>query len=180
MNQATFIPDCASNDSFITAPNNFDPPMLPRRFLLFVASAVVLLGLLARPATAQMSNIDTVEGPSAGEKTTLTITPHSLTDNVSARALGVKAPNSVRFALTLIGVSRTDSLRLTLDGETLPIKQISRPAEGEVGPTRVYLSQKTFLTVAERNGVRLHIGTQTAQIPNQMRKEMQAIFGRVV
>jgi len=148
--------------------------------LLFVPGYVVLLGLLARPATAQMSNLDTVEGPSAGEKTTLTVTPHSLTDDVSARALGVKSPTDVRFALALIGISREDSLRLTLDDETLPIEEISRPAEGEVGPTRVYLSQKTFLTLAERNGVRLHIGTQTAQLPDRMRKEMQAIFGQVM
>ncbi len=145
-------------------------------FLLVGCCAV----LLAPAAAAQYSNLDTVEGPSAGEETTLTISPHSLTEDVSARAIGVKSPNDTRFALTLIGVTPKDSIGLTLDGETLPIEEISRPAEDEIGPTRVYLSQKTFLMLADRTGVRLHIGGKTTQIPDQMRKEMQKIFETIV
>ena len=154
--------------------------MLVRRSSLLVAGCFVLLAGLAGPAAAQMPNLDTVEGPSAGEHTTLMISPYAITDDVSARALGVRSPNGTRFALTLIGIARTDSIRLSLAGETLPIEDITRPAEGEVGPTQVYLSQKTFLTLADRSGARIQIGNQTARIPLQMRKEMQKIFERVV
>jgi hypothetical protein len=128
---------------------------------------------------AQHPNLDTVEGPSAGEETTLMISPHSLSEDVSARALGVKSPNSTRFALTLIGITRADSIGLTLGDEALPIEEISRPAEDEVGPTRVYLSQKTFLTLAETSGVRLHVGDKTMQLPSPMREEMRKIFETV-
>ena len=95
-------------------------------------------------------------------------------------------PMSVRaqrvpFGLfTLIGISPADSIELILEEETLPIKDISRPEEGEVGPTRVYLSQQTFLTVADRGDVRLRIGDATTQLPDQMRTEMQQIFEEVV
>lgn len=131
-------------------------------------------------AAAQYSNLDTVEGPSAGEETTLMISPYSLTEDVSARALGVKSLNDTRFVLTLIGVTRADSIRLTLGGEALPIEEISRPEEDEVGPTQVYLSQQTFLTLADRSGVRLHVGDTTTRLPDQMRKEMRKIFETVV
>jgi hypothetical protein len=136
--------------------------------------------LLAPTATAQYSNLDTIEGPNAGEETTLMISPHSLTEDVSARALGVKGPNDTRFVLTLIGVTRANSIGLTLGGEALPIEEISRPAEDEVGPTQVYLSQQTFLTLADRSGARLHIGDTKTRLPEQMRKEMQKIFETVV
>jgi hypothetical protein len=154
--------------------------MLPRPRSVLLAAGATLLGLLARPAAAQTSNLDTVEGPGAGEHTTLMVSPRSLTDDVSARALGVRSPDDVRFALTLIGIARSDSIRLTLNGKTLPVGDISRPAEGEVGPTQVYLSQETFLTLADRSGARLHIGDQAARLPDQMRTEMRKIFEEVV
>lgn len=136
--------------------------------------------LIAPVAMAQSSNLDTVEGPGVGEKTTLTITPHPLTEEVSARALAVSSPNGPRWALTLIGVTRADSIGLTLGGEALPVEEVSQPAEDEVGPTRIYLSQKTFLTVAETGGIRLHIGDTTTALPDQMREEMRQIFEEVV
>lgn len=146
--------------------------------------ALLLVGcvgaLFAPSAAAQFSNLDTVEGPSSGETTTLMIAPHSLTENVSGRAIGIKSPNDTRFALTLIGITSADSIGLTLDDEALPIEEVSRPAEGEIGPTRVYVSQQTFLTLAERTGVRLHIGDTSTQFPDQMRKEMRKIFEDVV
>ena len=151
--------------------------MLRRASFLLIAGCCA--ALLAPTAVAQYSNLDTVEGPSAGEETTLMISPYSVTEDVSARALGVKSPGSNRFAITLIGVTRTDSIGLTLDGEALPIEEITRPAEDEVGPTRIYLSQKTFLTLAERRGARLHIGETKARLPDQMRKEMMKIFETV-
>ncbi len=146
------------------------------RSLLLVGCCTALI---APVAMAQSSNLDTVEGPGVGEKTTLTITPHSLTEEVSARALGVSSPNGTRWALTLIGVTPADSIGLTLGGEALPIREINRPTEGEVGPTRVYLSKKTFLTIAETGGVRLHVGDTTIPLSNQMREEMRQIFEEV-
>lgn len=147
------------------------------RLLLFVLVGGV--ALFPSTATAQSSNVETVKGPSSGENTTLTVTPHALNDDVSARALGVSGPAGTRWALTLIGTSRADSIRLTLGDEALPIEDISRPAEDEVGPTRVYLSRKTFLTIAETDGVRLHVGDTALTLPPQMREEMQQIFEEV-
>lgn len=154
--------------------------MLNRLRVLLVAGFCGVVLTFVPSAAAQPSNLDTVEGPNPGEETTLTITPHRLTDDVSARALGIDSPTDTRWALTLIGVTRTDSIGLTLGGEALPIEDVSRPDEGEVGPTRVFLSQKTFLTIAETAEVRLHIGDTTTQLPDQMREDMRQIFEEVV
>ena len=153
--------------------------MLSRLFSLLLVGCWT--ALFAVPsATAQSSNIETVEGPGTGEETTLTVTPHTLTEEVSARAIVVESPGGIRWALTLIGVTPADSIGLSLGGETLPIEDLGRPEEGEVGPTRVYLSQQTFLTVADRSDVRLRIGDATTQLPDQMRTEMRQIFEKVV
>jgi len=151
--------------------------MLHRVLSLLIAGGIVLF---APTVAAQSSNIETVEGSSPGEKMTLTITPHVLNDDVSARAVGIERPTGTRWALTLIGIARTDSIRLTLGDEPLPIEDISRPGEEEVGPTRVYLSKKTFLTAADQDGVRLHVSDATMSLPAQMRTEMQQIFEDVV
>ena len=160
-------------------PEQFPDQTMLRRVLPFLLAGCCA-ALLAPAAMAQYSNLDTVEGPSAGEETTLMVAPHPLTEDVSGRALGVESPNDTRFALTLIGVPPKDSIDLTLAGEALPIEEISRPAENEIGPTRVYLSQKAFLMLADRSEVRLHIGGKTTSLPNQMRKEMRKIFETVV
>lgn len=152
--------------------------MLHRLLIVLIVGCVA--PLLAAPVAAQESNIDTIEGPGTGESTTLTVTPHELTDDVSARAIGIERPNGLRLALTLIGTTSADSIGLTLGDEPLPIEDISRPDDDEVGPTRVYLSQETFLTIANTPEVRLHIGDATANIPDQMRKEMRTIFDKVV
>jgi hypothetical protein len=151
--------------------------MLYRVLSLLIAGGAVLL---VPTAAAQSSNIETVKGSNPGEEMTLTITPHVLNDDVSARAVGIKSPTSTRWALTLIGIARADSVRLMLGNEALPIEDISRPGEDEVGPTRVYLSRKTFLTVADQDGARLRVGDATMSLPVQMRKEMRQIFDAVV
>lgn len=152
--------------------------MLQRLFTVLIAGCFA--ASFAVPVAAQSSNIDTVEGPGEGERSTLTITPHVLTDDVSARAVAIQSPNSTRWALTLIGIARTDSLSLTLENEPLPIEDISRPEEGEVGPTRVYLSEDTFLTIAESPEVRLGVGNAKTTLPEQMRTDMQLIFDDVL
>lgn len=135
--------------------------------------------VLVPTARGQASNLDTVEGPNPGERTTLTMTPHALSEEISARALGVQSPNRTRWALTLIGVTSADSIALTLGDEPLPINDISRPEKGEVGPTRLYLSKETFLTIAETLEVRLQVGDQSIAIPEKMRSEMKKIFDKV-
>ncbi|WP_103029282.1 hypothetical protein [Salinibacter altiplanensis] len=151
--------------------------MRHRLLTLLVAGGVALF---APTAAAQSSNIETIEGSNPGEEMTLTITPHVLNDDVSARAVGIDSPGGTRWALTLIGIRRADSVGLSLGDETLPIEDISRPGENEVGPTRVYLSQKTFLTAAEQDGVHLHVGDATLSLPASMRTDMQRIFDAVL
>jgi len=148
--------------------------------LIVVLAVGVLTALSGPPVAAQDSNIDTIEGPGSGERTTLTVTPHMLTDDVSGRAVAIERPGGLRWALTLIGTTAADSIGLTLGDEPLPIQDISRPDEDEVGPTRVYLSQEAFLTIADSPSVRLHVGNATAALPDQMRTEMRAIFDKVV
>lgn len=150
------------------------------RVLSLVIAGVATLFSLQASASAQSSNIETVAGPNTGEQTTLTISPHALTDDVSARALGVSGPNDSRWALTLIGVTPADSLGLRLSGQSLPIEEVTRPDEGEVGPTRLYISGETFLTIAETEGVELLIGDTRTGFPDQMRTEMQQIYKKVL
>ncbi|MFB6230305.1 MAG: hypothetical protein ABEL04_04040 [Salinibacter sp.] len=149
--------------------------MLRRLLLVLLA-----LLLVSPPAAAQEANVKTIEGPGASEKTTLMASPRPLTEEISARAVGVKAPNGTRWALTLIGIGSADSLKLTMGDQTLPIEDIRRPDKGEVGPTRLYVSQKTFLTIAETSTVQLRVDSVKTGFPEQMRKEMQLIFERVV
>ncbi len=151
--------------------------MIQRLLVLLVAGTVALL---VPTAAAQSSNIETIEGSSPGEKMTLTVTPHVLNDDVSARAVGIESPTGTRWAFTLIGIRQADSVGLSLGGEALPIEDISRPGEDEVGPTRVYVSQKTFFTVAEQDGARLHVGDATVSLPAPMRADMQQIFDAVL
>ena len=107
-------------------PEQFpDQTMLRRVLPLLLAECCA--ALLAPAAMAQYSNLDTVEGPSAGEETTLMVAPHSLTEDVSGRALGVESPNDTRFALTLIGVPPKDSIDLTLAGEASPSRRSAGP-----------------------------------------------------
>lgn len=144
-------------------------------------SPLIVLGvalLLSSPAAAQ-SNLDTIEGPNSGEETTLTMTPYEVSDDISVRAMGIEGPNYTRWGLTLIGAAASDSVSLVLDDEELPIEDIDRPEEGEVGPVTVFVSQETFLTLAEREGVEMRVGDATMRFPEDLRRDMQLIFDRV-
>ncbi|MFB6247153.1 MAG: hypothetical protein ABEL97_01120 [Salinibacter sp.] len=146
-----------------------------RRFAL-----LTLLGLLMPLlAPAQSENIETVEG-ARGQKMTLTARPHSLAEGLSARAMGVvTAMDSTRWALSLIGAAPDAEVSIRYGGETLPVKSVNPPADGGAGPVTVYVSQQTFLTMAETGSVTLTIGDVTTSLPEQLRREMQQIFERV-
>lgn len=152
--------------------------MVNRRIFPFLIVGI-FLALGPVPAAAQVPNIDTVEGPSSGEKTTLMQAPRSVAEGLSVRAWGVRSPDSTRWALTLIGASPDDSVALTFNGDQLPVLKVSGPEDGEVGPVQVYISQEAFLTIANNSGVRLRVGDTTATFPPVMRKEMQMIFDQV-
>lgn len=143
--------------------------------LLFASAFFFLLG--TGSAVAQWENLETVEGP-YGEETTLTKTPHSLADGLSARALGIASSDTTRWAISLIGAAPDDEISLTHGGEALSILAVNRPTEG-VGPTKVFVSQETFLTMAESAAVTLRVGDRTLSLPAQLRREMKKIFGKV-
>lgn len=142
---------------------------------LFLAS-LFLLVLHAAPASAQWSNIETVEGP-RGEEMTLTETPHVLNEDVSARALSIVRSNTTQWALGLIGTAPEDTISITYGDESLPIERIERPSDG-IGPTRVFVSPETFLTIAEAETATLRIGDATVTLPEDFRREMKRIFER--
>jgi len=125
-----------------------------------------------------MSNVDTVEGP-RGDETTLTAQPHSVADGLSVRAMGIAAPDTTRWALSLIGAAPDDEIALRYGTESLPLLSVQRPDDG-VGPTRVYVSQQAFLTMAEASTVTLRVGARSASLPASLRREMKAIFERTV
>jgi hypothetical protein len=146
-----------------------------RRFVL-----ISLLGLgVPLLAQGQSENIKTVEG-ARGQKMTLTAQPHSLAEGLSVRAVGVETTmDSTRWALSLIGAAPDADVSIGYGGETLPVESVNPPADGGVGPVRVYISQQAFLTMAETGGVTLTIGDVTASLPEQLRREMRQIFERV-
>ncbi len=150
---------------------------MPVRFSagLLLVSLFLLVSHTA-PASAQWSNIETVEG-SRGEEMTLTETPHVLNEDVSARALSIARPDTTQWALGLIGTAPEDTISLEYGDESLPIERIERPSDG-IGPTRVFVSAETFLTIAETEAVTLRIGDATLDFPEDFRREMKRIFER--
>jgi hypothetical protein len=87
--------------------------------------------------------------------------------------------DSTRWALSLIGAEPGEEVSIHYGDESLPVRDVRPPADGGVGPIKVYVSQETFLTMAETGGVRLRVGGTTATLPEQMRREMRVIFERV-
>jgi hypothetical protein len=143
-----------------------------------LALLLAVLGLLVTvPVQAQSGNITTVEG-ARGEKMTITAQPHSVAEGLSVRAMGIAAPDTTRWALSLIGADPEADISLSYGGESLPIENVSRPEDG-VGPTEVYVSQETFLTMAETGTVTLTVGGTTRSLPEQLRREMKKIFEQV-
>jgi hypothetical protein len=149
--------------------------MLVRLFGTVLGSVLLLLGGAA-PAAAQWENIETVEG-AYGERITLTEQPHGLAQGLSARALGIAARDTTEWALGLIGAAAEDEISVVYGDETLPILEVQRPSDG-IGPTRVYVSRETFLTMAETEAVRLRVGEKEGALPAQLRREMKEIFRR--
>ena len=138
-----------------------------------------LLGLFAVPVAAQQSeNVTTIEGAS-GEKMTLTAQPFSVADGLSVRAMGIEAEDTTtRWVLSLIGAAPEDDISLTYGDESLRILEVNRPDDG-VGPTKVYVSQEDFLTMAEIGTVTLTVGDVSTRLPEQLRREMRLIFNKV-
>jgi hypothetical protein len=150
--------------------------MLVRLLGLLLGSVLfTLIGTV--PAAAQWENIDTVEG-AYGEEITLTEQPHGVADGVSVRALGIAAPDTTKWALSFIGAAPEDTISVTYGGEPLSILQIQRPDDG-IGPTKVYVSEEAFLTMAETETVTLRVGDARVSLPAQLRREMTEIFKRV-
>lgn len=141
---------------------------------------VLLLGtvglLAAAPTYGQSSNVKTVEGP-RGEKMSVTAQPHQVADGLSVRAMGIADPDTTRWALSLIGSSPEDDIGIRYGDEVLPILSVDRPEDG-VGPTKVFISQESFLTIANSSSVTLIVGDETTSLPEQLRIEMQKIFDR--
>lgn len=142
--------------------------------VLLIGSLFALSALT--PAYGQSGNVTTVEGPQ-GEQMTVTAEPHQVADRLSIRALGISDPDTTRWALSIIGASLDDEISLSYGDETLPITRIERPDDG-VGPTRVFVSQESFLTMAGTDSVTLTVGPVTTSLPDQLRSEMKKIFER--
>lgn len=151
--------------------------MLDRRLLAALFGSFLLLVSGAAPAAAQWENIETVEG-AYGEEITLTRQPHSVADGLSARALGIAASDTTKWALGLIGVGPDEEIAVMYGGDALRILDVQRPDDG-IGPTRVYVSEEAFLTMAETETVTLRVGDVEASLPVQLRREMREIFKRV-
>ncbi len=138
--------------------------------------AVLLLAFGVGSAAAQWENIEMVEG-SYGKDVTLTQRPHGVAEGLSARALSIARSDTTQWAISIIGASPEDTISISYGDEPLPIRDIQAPSDG-VGPTKVFVSKETFLTMAETQSVTLRVGDVTTAFPEQLRQEMREIFRR--
>jgi hypothetical protein len=144
--------------------------------LILVVGLFAVLG--STPVLAQSQNVTTVEGAD-GERMTLTAQPHRVADGLSARAMGIEAEDTTtRWVISLIGAAPEDSISLTYGDQSLRILEVNRPDDG-VGPTKVYVTQEAFLTMAETETVTLTVGDVSGALPEQLRREMRFIFNEV-
>ncbi|PQJ36379.1 hypothetical protein BSZ35_08360 [Salinibacter sp. 10B] len=149
-------------------------PLLRLRLFFLIG----VFGLCALPAAAQSENVTTVEGAD-GEQMTLTAQPHSVADGLSVRAMGIEATDTAtRWVLSLIGADPEDEISLTYGDQSLRILEVNRPDDG-VGPTKVYVTQEDFLTMAETGTVTLTVGDVSTTLPEQLRREMRMIFDKI-
>ena len=151
--------------------------MISRRVFGLLAGGLLVFLVGAPSAVAQWENIETVEG-AYGEQITLTRQPHGIADGLSARALGIASRDTTQWALSLIGAVSEDEIVVTYGDEQLPILDVQRPSDG-IGPTKVFVSKSSFLTMAESTTVTLKVGDVEASLPAPLRREMKEIFRRV-
>lgn len=147
------------------------------RFLGTLLASLAFLLSGPSSAVAQWENIETVEG-AYGEKITLLRQPHRVADGLSARALGIAGTDTTKWALSLIGAHSDDEIALTYGGDSLAILDVQRPDDG-IGPTKVFVSESAFLTMAESETVTLSVGDVNASLPASLRREMKEVFRRV-
>lgn len=146
------------------------------RALGLLLGGALLLTVGVVPAAAQWENIETVEA-SYGKTVTLIQRPHGVAEGLSARALSIARSDTTQWAISLIGASPKDTISITYGDEPLPVRDIQFPSDG-VGPTKIFVSKETFLTMAETKTVTLRVGDVSATLPDQLRREMKEIFRR--
>lgn len=145
-----------------------------------LASLLLLVGAFVGTANAQRARISTVEGPGVGEKTTLSTFPHAAGNGISLRAVGVQAPDTTRWSLTIIGVREsTANVRITADGELLRTVEVTNP-NPQTGPHQVSLTKEEFLTLTNAGTAQITINGTTVSLPEALRADMEAIFKKVV
>lgn len=148
-----------------------------RRLALALAALLLAVGGPG-PAAAQVANIETVSGPGPAEKTTLSQIPRRVTDEVSIRAVGVSAPDSTRWAFSVIGGDEVESFGFRAAGHTMEPTRVDRP-EG-LGPISVYVTKEDFLTLSRTDGAVVLIDGTPAELPDGLQADMKAVFKEVV
>ena len=153
-----------------------------RRFAslsLALATAALLLAVGGpESAAAQVANIETVSGPGSGEQTTLSQVPRRVTDEVSIRAVGVSAPDSTRWAFSIIGGDAVEAFAFRAAGETMKPTRVDRP-EG-LGPISVYVTKEDFLTLSRTDGAVVLLDGTPTELPDTLQADMKAVFEEVV
>lgn len=151
-----------------------------RTRLRCLAAVLVLVGLVATPATAQRARISTVEGPGVGEKTTLSMFPHSVGEGLSLRAVGVQGRDTTRWMLMVIGV-RTDTATVQISaGSTVLARTTVANPNPQTGPHQVALTKEDFLTLSEAETAQITVNGTTVPLPSVLQVDMKAIFRKVV
>ncbi len=147
--------------------------------VLFVLGGILLEGPAAvTPAYAQSRNIATVSGPGSGEKTTLSRIPRRLDEDISLRAIGIRGPDTTRWALSVIGGDDVERFAFRAAGASLEPVRVERP-DG-AGPITLHLTQRDFLTLARTKGAVVLVDGRSVPIPPALRNDMKAVFERVV
>lgn len=144
---------------------------------LAVAALLLVVGGPG-PAAAQVANIETVSGPGPAEQTTLSQIPRRVTDEVSIRAVGVSAPDSTRWAFSVIGGDEVETFAFRAAGQTMEPTRVDRP-EG-LGPISVYVTKEDFLTLSRTDGAAVLIDGTPTELPDGLQADMKAVFEEVV
>ena len=153
-------------------------PFCLNAFLVAIAVMGLLAAGLARPTFAQSGNIDTVSGPGPAEESTLSRIPRRLNDDVSVRAVGVDAPDSTRWALSVIGGDDVAAFAFRAAGQTFEPLRVERP-DG-AGPTTIYLRKRDFLTLSRTQGAAIVLDGEPVEFPDDFLEDMKAVFEKVV
>lgn len=161
---------------YAVLPNQLFPPMPFVRALGFVVLGWIVLASLA---VAQPATVTTVDGPAVGQQTTMSATPHPVTDALSIRAIGVAGRrDTTMWSFALIGADDLQSVAFHVGGTTFAPPSTSDA--NDAGPVSVSVTKEQFLTLLQAPGAAMSVNGTRFALPEALQADMKAIFESVL